>query len=97
MSGFRSRTLALVLLSCAVPAHGDDLHFKKTISVGGNPVTSSEIWVKGARERSVTSSPAGSEHTNRGQRLVSHGAEAKCVVRSGGGGCEREGLCDGRV
>jgi hypothetical protein len=52
-------------LCCALEAHGDDLHFKKTISVGGNPVTSSEVWVKGARERSVTTSPAGNTITLR--------------------------------
>jgi hypothetical protein len=49
----------LALLSSASTVKADDLHFKKNISVGGNPVSSSEIWVKGARERNLSSSPAG--------------------------------------
>jgi hypothetical protein len=59
MNGLRFWALVLAVFSCAVAVHADDLHFKKTVSVGGNTVSSSEIWVKGARERSVTSSPAG--------------------------------------
>jgi hypothetical protein len=59
MNGLRSWALVLAVFSCSVAMHGDDLHFKKTVSVGGNSVSSSEIWVKGARERSVSSSPAG--------------------------------------
>jgi hypothetical protein len=59
MNGLRFWALVLAVFSCAVAVHADDLHFKKTVSVGGNAVSSSESWVKGARERSVTSSPAG--------------------------------------
>ena len=65
MRGLCSWTSVLLLLCCAVGLHGDDLHFKKTISVGGNTVTSFEVWVRGARERSVTSSPAGNTITLR--------------------------------
>ena len=54
MRGLRFWTLVLLVLCCALAAHGDDLHFKKTIFVGGNPVASSEARVRGARERSVT-------------------------------------------
>jgi len=65
MSGLRLWALVLAVVSCAGEGLGDDLHFKKTISVGGNAVSSSEIWVKGARERAVTSSPAGNTITLR--------------------------------
>jgi len=53
------------ILFCSWVAQADDLHFKKTISVGGTPVSSSEIWIKGARERSVSSTPTGSTTTLR--------------------------------
>jgi hypothetical protein len=43
----------------------EDLHFKKNISVGGNSVSSSEVWVKGARERSVNTTPGGNVITVR--------------------------------
>jgi hypothetical protein len=46
-------------------AQADDLHFKKNISVAGNSVSGSETWVKGARERTVSTSPAGSIVTLR--------------------------------
>jgi hypothetical protein len=59
MNGLHFWALVLAVFSCSVATHGDDLHFKKTVSVGGSAVSNSEIWVKGARERSVTSSPAG--------------------------------------
>lgn len=55
-SGFIS-VLASLAFTLAAPAQ--DLHFKRNISVGGNSVSSSEVWVKGARERTVTSTPAG--------------------------------------
>jgi len=42
-----------------------DLHFKKDISIGGNSVSNSEVWIKGARERAATSSPAGTLITVR--------------------------------
>jgi len=65
MNGLRIWALVLAGMTCVELAQGDDLHFKKTISVGGNAVSSSEIWVKGARERAVTSSPAGNTITLR--------------------------------
>lgn len=37
--------------------HGEDLHFTRNVSVAGNSVSTSEVWVKGARERSATRSP----------------------------------------
>jgi hypothetical protein len=46
-------------------AAADDLHFKKNISVEGNTISNSETWVKGARERTVTGSPAGEVVTLR--------------------------------
>jgi hypothetical protein len=49
----------LAMLVMAQALYGADLHFKKNISVGGTSVSSSETWVKGARERTVTSSPTG--------------------------------------
>jgi hypothetical protein len=55
--------LSIVALALAAPA--EDLHFKQNISVGGNTVSSSEVWVKGARERSATSSPGGNLVTLR--------------------------------
>jgi len=65
MNGLRIWALVLAGMTCVELAQADDLHFKKTISVGGNAVSSSEIWVKGARERAVTSSPAGNTITLR--------------------------------
>jgi ribosomal 50S subunit-recycling heat shock protein len=65
MSSLRFWVLALALMGCAAIALGDDLHFKKTISVGGSAVSSSEVWVKGARERAVTNSAAGNTITLR--------------------------------
>src|SRR5882762_7114792 len=65
MNGLRIWALVLAEMTCVELAQADDLHFKKTISVGGNAVSSSEIWVKGARERAVTSSPAGNTITLR--------------------------------
>jgi hypothetical protein len=55
----RYASLLLVLSSLGLAAPADDLHFKKSISVEGNPVSGSETWVKGARQRTVTESPAG--------------------------------------
>lgn len=42
-----------------------DLHIKKSITVGGNFVSSTETSLKGARERTVTQSPTGSTVTLR--------------------------------
>ena len=61
----RHWTCAFVCLFCSLTLLADDLHLKKTVSVGGTPVTTSEIWVKGARERSVTNSPTGNTTTIR--------------------------------
>jgi hypothetical protein len=55
----------LAVGSFTLMAQADDLHFKKNISVAGNSVSSSETWVKGARERTVSSSPAGTIVTLR--------------------------------
>ena len=54
----------LVLL-VAGAAQAQDLHFKKNISVGGNVVSSTETSIKGARERTVSQTPAGSTVTIR--------------------------------
>ncbi len=53
----------LTLLSLAATLSADDLHFKRNVSVGGNTVSSSEVWVKGARERTVINTPAGNTVT----------------------------------
>jgi hypothetical protein len=55
----RQSLMMFAVWSFTVMALADDLHFKKNISVAGNPVSSSETWVKGARERTVISTPAG--------------------------------------
>jgi hypothetical protein len=55
---------ALVLL-VAGAAQAQDLHFKKNISVVGNVVSSTETSIKGARERTVSQTPAGSTVTIR--------------------------------
>jgi hypothetical protein len=47
------------LLTMTLVVQAQDLHFKKNMSIGGSPVSNSEVWVKGARERTVTSSPTG--------------------------------------
>lgn len=61
MSALRRSGFVAVLasLAFALAAPAQDLHFKRNISVGGNSVSSSDVWVKGARERSVISTPAG--------------------------------------
>ena len=61
MPALRLRRAAFVLavLSFCFIAQAQDLHLKKTVSVEGNAVSSSEIWVKGARQRNVTTSPTG--------------------------------------
>ena len=48
-----------VVLLLAVAGHAQDLQIKKSITVGGNVVSSTETSIKGARERTVTQSPAG--------------------------------------
>jgi hypothetical protein len=48
------RVIASSALLAAVAAQGQDLHIKKTISVGGNVVSSTDTSIKGARQRDVT-------------------------------------------
>src|SRR5215467_853091 len=52
-------------MTLIVMVHGEDLHFTRNVSVAGNSVSSSEVWVKGARERSATKSPTGNIVTLR--------------------------------
>lgn len=54
-----------LVLCAALAAQAQDLHVKKSITVGGNFVSSSESSIKGARERSVTQGPNGSTVTLR--------------------------------
>lgn len=49
----------------AVLAQAQDLHIKKSITVGGNFVSSSETSIKGVRERTVTQTPNGNTITLR--------------------------------
>lgn len=62
-SRFASLVLSSLLLAAAVQA--EDLHLKKSISIGGNVVSSTDVSVKGSRERDVTQSPAGDVVTIR--------------------------------
>jgi hypothetical protein len=55
---------AAVLLAGFV-AQAQDLHIKKSITVGGNFVSSTETSIRGGRERSVTQGPDGSTITLR--------------------------------
>jgi len=59
---YLSWTLVLLV---AGAAQAQDLHFKKNISVAGNVVSSTETSIKGARERTVSQTPAGSTVTIR--------------------------------
>lgn len=61
----RHASLVLALVTSALILQAEDLHYKKTVSVSGNPVSNSEIWLKGARERTVSSTPAGNVITLR--------------------------------
>lgn len=54
----------LVLL-VAMTAQAQDLHIKKSITVGGNFVSSTETSIKGARERTVSQTPTGNTITIR--------------------------------
>jgi hypothetical protein len=62
ISRYLSWTVVLLL---AVAGHAQDLQIKKSITVGGNVVSSAETSIKGARERTVTQSPAGNTVTIR--------------------------------
>ncbi|HKW18467.1 MAG TPA: hypothetical protein VJO35_13250 [Terriglobales bacterium] len=57
----------LIAVSVAATAQQktEDIHIKKSITVGGNFVSSTETSIKGARERSVTQTPAGNTITLR--------------------------------
>src|SRR5256885_4721742 len=55
----------IVLLSGTLAAQAQDLHIKKSISVGGNFVSSTETAIKGARERTVSQSATGNTITLR--------------------------------
>lgn len=57
--------LTAISLFWTFTAVAQDVHFKRNISVGGNSVSSSEVWVKGTRERTATSTPTGSMITLR--------------------------------
>src|SRR5689334_7780447 len=59
--------LIVVAVSSAAAAQqkAQDLHIKKSITVGGNFVSSTETSIKGARERSVNQGPNGSTITLR--------------------------------
>jgi hypothetical protein len=55
----------LALVSFSLTLRADDLYFKKNTSVGANSISSSEVWLKGVRERSLSTSPAGNIVTLR--------------------------------
>jgi hypothetical protein len=61
----RQLSCMLALLTAAMAAQAEDLHIKKSISVGGNVVSSSETSIKGARTRDVNQGPAGAMVTIR--------------------------------
>lgn len=59
----------VLLISASLAAAGqqktEDIHIKKSITVGGNFVSTTETSIKGARERSITQGPNGSTITLR--------------------------------
>lgn len=57
--------VACCMAIAAAAVQAQDLHIKKSITVGGNFVSSSESSIKGARERTVTQGPNGSTITLR--------------------------------
>ncbi len=61
----RQLSCIVALLSAALAARADDLHIKKSISVGGNVVSASESSIKGTRTRDVNQGPAGAMVTIR--------------------------------
>jgi hypothetical protein len=74
------------LWSFTLMAQADDLHFKRDISVAGNSVSSSETWVNGARERTVSSSPAATIVTLRQcdlKRAIAHGMGGMIATQAG--------------
>jgi hypothetical protein len=56
---------SFALLAIAITAQAQDLHIKKSITVGGNFVSSTETSIKGPRERTVSQSPMGNTITLR--------------------------------
>jgi hypothetical protein len=59
----RRRLWIVPLIAGALAAQAQDLHIKKSITVGGNFVSSTETSIKGARERIVSQSPTGATVT----------------------------------
>ena len=55
----------ILVLMVAMAAQGQDLHIKKSITVGGNFVSSTETSIRGARERTVSQTPTGNMVTLR--------------------------------
>ncbi len=55
----------ITLLTVSMAAQAEDLHIKKSITVGGNFVSATETSIKGARERTVSQSPTGNTITLR--------------------------------
>lgn len=55
----------LALLALTLAAQAQDLYIKKSITVGGNFVSSTETSIKGGRERTVSQSPTGTTITLR--------------------------------
>lgn len=55
------RLLCQLSFVSALPliASSQELHFKKSVSMNGNTLSTSETWVSGERDRTVTASPAG--------------------------------------
>ncbi len=62
-SNLLQRVFWSAAMLAAVIAQAQDLHIKKSITVGGNFVSSSETAIKGARERTVSQGPNGSTIT----------------------------------
>ena len=61
----RQLSCVLALLVPAMTASAEDLHIKKSVSVGGNVVSSTETSIKGARTRDVNQGPGGAMVTLR--------------------------------
>ena len=55
----RQLSCMLALLTATFAAQAEDLYLKKSISVGGNIVSSTETSIKGARTRDVNQGPRG--------------------------------------
>jgi hypothetical protein len=55
----RQLSCIVALLTAVTAVQAEDLHLKKSISVGGNVVSTSESSIKGARTREVNQGPGG--------------------------------------